>query len=131
MLEAGGLARFLAGDARWDRWRDAYAADFVVRDVSASTLSFDETGYLGEEEQLRLLRGAPGGGESNVPDLVEVSSRTGPFRRCAWKLRAARRCPPLPLLTRLACLEQAPLHPSRVCLALQLRSLLCALMVRA
>ena len=71
MLEAGGLARFLAGDARWDRWRDAYAADFAGRDVSASSLSFDETGYLGEEEQLRLLRGAPAGVESNVPDLVE------------------------------------------------------------
>ena len=92
MLEAGGLARFLAGDARWDRWRDAYAADFVGRDVSASSLSFDETGYIGEEEQLRLLRGAPGGGESNVPDLVE-----GEFTQWALqtlRLEAARR-PPL------------------------------------
>ena len=65
------------------------------------------------------------------PTLWRVSSRTGPFRRCAWKLRAARRCPPLPLLIRLACLEQALLRPSRVCLAQMLLILLCALMVRA
>jgi hypothetical protein len=71
MLEAGGLARFLAGDARWDRWRDAYAADFAERGISAASLAFSEDGYLGEEEQLRLLRSSLGSGESKVADLVE------------------------------------------------------------
>ena len=66
MLEAGGLARFLAGDARWDRWREAYAADFAERGISAASLAFSEDGYLGEEEQLRLLRSSLGGGESKV-----------------------------------------------------------------
>ena len=96
MLEAGGLARFLAGYARWDRWRDAYAADFAGRGITAASLAFSEDGYLGEEEQLRLLRGSLGGGESKVADLVE-----GEFTLWAMqslRLEAARR-PPVSLPT--------------------------------
>ena len=92
--EAGGLARFLAGDARWDRWRDAYAADFAGRGITAASLAFSEDGYLGEEEQLRLLRGSLGGGESKVADLVE-----GEFTHWALqslRLEAARRMPVSP-----------------------------------
>ena len=98
--EDAGLARFLAGAADWDRWRDAYARDFATRNITEASLPFTATGYLDEREQTRLLLGRHGGGQSNVEDLVE-----GEFME--WTAREAR----LAALRRAAAPRQPPLEP--------------------
>ena len=81
--EDAGLARFSAGAADWDRWRLAYATDFATRNITEASLPFTAAGYLNEQEQVRLLLGPAGGGESNVDDLME-----GEFME--WVEREAR-----------------------------------------
>ena len=116
--EAGGLARFLAGNARWDGWRDAYAADFVARGITVESLPFDENGYIEEKEQLRLLRGRLLTAKATCVMWWRVSSRGGWRRRCVLRLLAAR--PPLLRLlslTRLLSCVLPCLPPLHRCLA--------------
>ena len=117
--EAGGLARFLAGNARWDGWRDAYAVDFVARGITVESLPFDESGYIDENEQLRLLRGPLADGESNVCDVVEGEFTGWVAQAVRLERLLAARLPLLRLLspTRLLSGVLPGLPPLHRCLA--------------